>query len=62
MFVLEKFKNAGMDSVKSLIDESISQQELRSTLTLSIAPENSDIKTAPLPALQIMSEKAKFLL
>ena len=62
MSMLEKFKNAGMDSVKSLIDSSIGQQELRSSLKLSIAPENSDIKTAPRPALQIMFEKAKFLL
>ena len=60
--MLEKFKNAGMDSAKSLVDEPIGQQELRSTLKLSIAPENSGIKTVPMPVLQIMFEKAKYLL
>ena len=34
--MLEKFKNAVMDSAKSLVDETIGQQELRSTLKLSI--------------------------
>ena len=62
MSTLEKFKNAGMDSAKSLVDEPIGQQELRSTLKLSIALENSGIKTVPLPVLQIMFEKAKSLL
>ena len=62
MSMLEKFKNAGMDSAKSLVDETIGQQELRSTLKLSIAPENSGIKTVPMPVLQIMFEKAKYLL
>ena len=62
MSMLEKFKNAGMDSAKSLVDEPIGQQELRSTLKLSIALENSGIKTVPLPVLQIMFEKAKYLL
>ena len=62
MSMLEKFKNAGMDSAKSLVDEPIGQQELRSTLKLSIAPENSGIKTVPMPVLQIMFEKAKYLL
>ena len=61
MSMLEKFKNAGMDSAKSLVDEPIGQQELRSTLKLSIAPENSGIKTVPMPVLQIMFEKAKYL-
>ena len=61
MSMLEKFKNAGMDSAKSLVDEPIGQKELRSTLKLSIAPENSGIKTVPMPVLQIMFEKAKCL-
>ena len=51
-----------MNSAKSLVDEPIGQQELQSTLKLSIAPENSGIKTVPLPVLQIMFEKAKYLL
>ena len=62
MFTLEKFKNAGMDSAKSLVDEPIGQQGLRSTLKPSIALENSGIKTVPPPVLKIMSEKAKSLL
>ena len=62
MSMLEKFKNAGMDSGKSLVNEPIGQQELRSTLKLSIVPENYGIKTVPLPVLQIMVEKAKCLL
>ena len=49
--MLEKFKNAGMDSAKSLVDEPIGQQELRSTLKLSIVTENSGIKTVPMPVL-----------
>ena len=43
MSMLEKFKNAGMDSAKSLVDESIGKQELQSTLKLLIEPENSSI-------------------
>ena len=60
MSMLEKFKYAGMDSAKSLVDEPIGQQELQSTLKLSIAPENSGMKTVPMPVLQIMFEKAKY--
>ena len=60
--MLEKFENAGMDSAKSLVDERIGQEELRSTLKLSIAPENSDIKTKPLPVFEVMIERAKCLL
>ena len=60
MPMLEKFKNAGIGSTKPLVDgEPIGQKGLRSTLKLSIAPENSDIKTVPLSAFQIMFEKAK---
>ena len=60
MPMLEKFKNAGIGSTKPLVDgEPIGQKGLRSTLKLSIAPENSDIKTVPLPVFQIMFEKAK---
>ena len=62
MSMLEKWENAGMDSAKSLVDEPIGQQELWSTLKLSIAPDNSGIKTVPLPVLRIMFEKAKCLL
>ena len=62
MPVLEKFKNAGMDRAKLLVDEPIGQQELRSTLKLLTAPKNSGIKIVPLPALQIMFEKAKCFL
>ena len=62
MSMLEKLKNAVMDSAKSLVDEPIGQEELRSTLKLAIAPENSGIKTVPMPVLQIMFEKAKYLL
>ena len=51
-----------MDSAKSLADEPTGQQELWSTLKLSIAPENSGIKTVPLSALQMIFEKAKCLL
>ena len=57
MSMLEKFKNAGMSSAKSLVDEPIGQQELRSTLK-SIAPGYSGIKSVPLPDLK----KAKCLL
>ena len=62
MSMLEKFKNAGMDSAKSLVDESIGKQELQSTLKLLIEPENSSIKTLPMPVFQTMFEKAKYLL
>ena len=62
MSMLEKFKHAGMDIAKSLVDEPIGQQELRSTLKLSIAPENSGIKTLPQLVLQIMLKEAKCLL
>ena len=57
MSMLKTFKNASMES-----DESIAQQELQSTLKLSIAPENSGIKTVLLPVIQIMLEKFKDLL
>ena len=60
--MLEKFKNAGMDSAKSLVDESIGKQELQSTLKLLIEPENSSIKIVPMPVFQTMFEKAKYLL
>ena len=59
MSMLEKFKHAGMDIAKSFVDEPLGQQELRSTLKLSIAPENSGIKTLPLLVLQIMLKKVK---
>ena len=62
MSMLEKSKNTGMDSAKSLVDEPIGQQELQSTLKLSKAPKNSGIKTESLSVLQIMFEKANFLL
>ena len=62
MSVLEKFLKNGMDSAKSLVDEPMGQQELRSTLKLSIASENSGFKTLPLPVLQIMFEKTKCFL
>ena len=61
MSMLEKFKNVGMDIAKSLADEPIGQQELRSTLKLLMTLENSGIKTAPLSVLQIMFEKVKYL-
>ena len=48
-----------MDSAKTLVDEPIGKQELRSTLKLSIAPDNSGIRTVSLIVLQIMFEKAK---
>ena len=51
-----------MDGAKSLVDERTGQQELRSTLKLSIAPDYSGIKTVSLPVLQIMFGKAKCLL
>ena len=57
MSLLKTFKNAIIES-----DESIAQQELQSTLKLSIAPENSGIKTVLLPVIQIMLEKVKDLL
>ena len=56
MSMLEKFKNVGMDIAKSLADEPIGQQELRSTLKLLMTLENSGLKTAPLSVLQIMFE------
>ena len=62
MPMFEKFENAGIHSTTSLVDESIGQQQLRSTLKLSIAPENSGIKILPLPVHQTMFEKAKCLL
>ena len=62
MSMHKKFKIAGMDSAMSLVDELFAEQELRSTLKLSIAPENSGIKIVSLPVLQITFEKAKCLL
>ena len=58
----KKFKIADMNSAKSLVDELIGEKELRSTLKISIAPENSGIKIVSLHVLQIMFEKAKCLL
>ena len=49
--MLEKFKNASIDSAKPLVDEPTGQQELQSSLKLSIAPENSAIKTVTLPVI-----------
>ena len=62
MLMLEKFKNDGMDSAKSLVDEPIGQQELRSTLKLWILSEDFGIKTVLLHILQVIFEKAKCLL
>ena len=48
--------------MSSLVDRSIDQQEIQSTLKLLIAPENCAIQTVPLPAIQVMFGRANCLL